>query len=183
MNSNTVIADIIENRYNSVYFPLLSENPDWLEENCTVVLSEQLLFELVCLGKNDERYTPILGQFVEYATPEAITDRVFHGLLSFPEAVREEMVIRLSHKSLRPQQLKILCATDVTFECYYTLAIYQYSSPECDVSDLQETVCKFRASKFGDQLPLLLEEVALYRTDCMEKLSFIHDLGVTLSIW
>ena len=176
MDSNAICIDIIKKRCNSAYFMLLAKNPDWLEENGTSVLSEQLLFEMICLGKRDNRYVPILVQFVDYATPEAITDRVFDELLSFPEAMRGDIIVSLSHKSLCLQQLKVLCATGVTFECFYTLATYQFSNPAYDVSDLQETISKFRTSKFGKQLQILLEEVASYPTDNIEKLTFIHDL-------
>lgn len=174
---NLVCRDILVNQKRSEYFALLSANPDWLEENCTAVLSEELLVKLVRLGKKDGAYASVIEQFVDYATPDAITDSVFQDLLSFPEGLRESMVVCLSHKSLRSKQLEVLCAANVTFECYYELAILQYRNPEYDVSALKATIEAFRASKFAEQLPVLLKEIAMYSTDSVEKQSMIYNLS------
>lgn len=172
---NLVCKDIVANQMCSSYFRYISATPGWLEDNCASTLLEQSLFDLICVGRQDKHYGPILVQFVEYATPEAITDRIFHALLTLSNAVREDIIVCLSHKLLCPRQLKTLCATDVTFECYYTLAIYQYQHPECSVSDLHETINNFRDSKFGAQLPYLLKEISSSASDNIEKRQLITD--------
>lgn len=173
---NLVCEDIVANKMRSCYFKILSEMPDWLEEHGISDLLEQPLFNLICVGKHNARYARILTQFVDYAMPDVITDSVFNALMKLPKGMRDDVVVCLSHKELSPGQLKHLCATNVTFECYYILAIYQFQHSECSNADLQETLCRFKSSIFGEQLPYLLRELLALPSDNIEKRTTIVNM-------
>lgn len=155
---NMVCNDLIQKGTGSPYFTPISAIPDWLEENCVSVLKEVCLFDLICTSKKRKLFSVVLP-FVEYAASNAITDRVFCELMNLPEPFQNDVIVSLAHKPLSAAQLETLCSRNITFECYYTLAIYQFQESAYSADDLRKTLHKFQHSKFGEQLPCLLSEL------------------------
>ena len=157
---NIVCNDLIQKGCHSPYFTLVFEVPDWLEENCVSALKEAYLFDLIRTSKMQTDLLPILLPFVEYADPGAISDRVFCELMNLPELFQNDLIISLAHKQLSAAQLETLCSKNITFECYYTLAIEQFQRSTYSNDDLRKTLLRFQHSKFGTQLPCLLAELS-----------------------
>lgn len=157
---NIVCSDLIQKGRHSPYFALVSEVPDWLEENCVSALKEASLFDLIRTSKMQNDLFPVLLPFVEYADPGAISDRVFCELMNLSELFQNGVIISLAHKQLSAAQLDTLCSKDITFECYYTLAIEQFQRSTYSDDDLRKTLLRFQHSKFGAQLPCLLAELS-----------------------
>lgn len=155
---NMVCNDLTQNGTDSPYFASVSTIPDWLEENCVSTLKEACLFDLICTSK-ERKLFPVVLPFVEYADSNAITDRVFCELMNLPEPFQNDVIVSLAHKQLSAAQLKTLCSNNITFECYYTLAIYQFQESAYSTDDLRKTLHEFQHSKFGEQLPFLVEEL------------------------
>lgn len=155
---NIVCNDLIRRGTDSPYFAPVSMIPDWLEENCVSALKEVCFFDLICATKQ-RNLLSLLLPFVEYADSDAITDRVFRELINLPESFQNDVIISLSHKPLSAAQLETLCSKNITFECFYTLAIYQFQQSVYSADDLRKTLHRFQRSKFGEQLPCLLSEL------------------------
>ena len=173
---NIVCNDLIQKGCHSPYFTLVSEVPDWLEENCVSMLKEAYLFDLIRISKIQTDLFPILLPFVEYADPNAISDRVFCELMNLPELFQNGVIISLAHKQLSAAQLEMLCSKNITFECYYTLAIEQFQQSTYSDDDLRKTLLRFQHSKFGAQLPCLLAELSSLPPSGSQKRSTVEEL-------
>lgn len=176
MDVNIVCNDFIQKGRHSPYFTLVSEEPDWLEENCVSVLKEACLIELIRISKMQNDLFSILLPFVEYADPTAISDRVFCELMDLPESFQDGVIISLAHKKLSISQLDTLCSKNITFECYYTLAIEQFQQSTYSDNDLRKTLLRFQCSKFGAQLPCLLTELSSLPPSSPQKRLTVEEL-------
>lgn len=165
---NIVCNDLIQRGTDSPYFAPVSMIPDWLEENCVSALREVYLFDLICSSKQRKLFSLLLP-FVEYADSDAITVRVFRELMNLPESFQNDVIVSLAHKPLSAAQLETLCSKNITFECFYTLAVYQFQQSVYSVHDLRNTLHRFQRSKFGEQLPCLLSELLSLPTNNEEK--------------
>ncbi len=173
---NAVCNDLLQNGTASPYFVQLTDEPDWLEENGASSLKEARLFDLICTANRQHTLFPALLQFVEYAAPEAISDRVFSALMNLPAPFRNDVLVSLSHKQLSAAQLEVLCATNITFECYYCLASDQFQQAAYSAEDLRHTLHRFQCSKFGEQMPYLLAELSEQTPSSEEKRRIVEEL-------
>lgn len=173
---NAVCNDLLQNGTASPYFTQLTDEPDWLEENCVSSLNEARLFDLIYTAKWQHTFFSALLQFVEYAAPEAISDRVFSALMNLPTPFRNDVIVSLSHKQLSAAQLEVICATNITFECYYCLASDQFQQAAYSADDLRRTLHRFQCSKFGEQMPYLLAELSERTPSSEEKRRVVEEL-------
>lgn len=93
---------------------------------------------------------------------------------------RDEIIIILSHKKLKPNQLYYLCKTDVTFECWYEL-IQTYVQSDYSDEQFSELLDEFLSSRFESMKnDLFLETQSLCTISDSKKLIFsskISDCG------
>ena len=164
-----IATAILREGKQSKYFRAMLRSPDWLEDHAVGELEPGGLLALLNRFGEASGYAEILRQFVECAASTTISDEVFGALMQFPLRQRETWIVSLAHKQLSAKQLWILCQTNVTFECYFTLAIMQYSCSGFDSSALERTLTAFSKSPFGLQLPELLSELTAYSPSSQEK--------------
>ena len=172
---NAIAAAILDGGAQSEYGKRMRHSPDWLEEHADGTLDPGRLLALLHRFGEIGNFTEILRQFIECAAPSTISDEVFDALIAFPRRQRETWIVSLAHKQLSAEQLWALCRTNVTFECYFTLAIMQYSRSDFDYDAFKRTLTAFSESPFAPQLPELLSELAASPASSHEKQALLQE--------
>lgn len=156
------------------YARCLRNNPDWITDNCTDLLQEDILLRLIDLSCEDKRYTVLLNAVVDVLDGKSVTDKAFYKLVSFPNnSVAESLKISLAHKTLSESQLLVLCSDESIFECFFELAILYYKSPNCDFEKFRNFLDTFSSGKFSYLYEELLLELSGVKTLDEKKLDWI----------
>lgn len=100
-----------------------------------------------------------LCDVVDLLSNKSITRTIFHMLLYYPdESIRTDVLVILAHMNLTLYQLRVLCETEVTFECFYTLGEKLYLEEKVPVNKFESFIEFFSHSKFKDHLIVFSEK-------------------------
>ncbi len=150
------------------------KNPDLIEDSFSGELSEQVFLHFVQFSTGSFLAKRILPAVVDAVESQSISDPVFDALLTFPDkAVRESLVVSLSHKCLSVRQLKALCATGQCFECHFELAVRQYQDPDATPEDFREAIALFLNSPFAEMRADLWNELKELPCENPKKLAIL----------
>ena len=148
----------------------LLREPDWLEENGTGRVPEKALLSLLKRGYQNPSYEPILMALINYVNGEEVTPNVFAEILQYPNKnLRDYFITALSHKSLPIDQLRALCAQNVTFECYFQLAEKYCLSKGDAAREIDALLLQLRASPFAPMEGDLLSELQQFARSLPKK--------------
>lgn len=135
-------------------------NPDWVENNFTGGISEQIFYTFINKSENNFLLRNVLPFIVDCVTDESITDKIFPLLFSYKHnEVKEQMLISLVHKHLPIHMLKKLCETNRYFESYFELVITIYKDNATSADDVKEAIDFFLKSPFSGMIKELISEM------------------------
>ena len=149
----------------------MQENPDWIENNFTGGISEQIFYTFINKSENIFLLRSVLPFIVDCVTDESITDKIFSLLFSYEhDKTKEKILISLAHKHLPVHMLKKLCETNRHFESYFELVITIYKDNVTSADDIKEVIDFFLKSPFSGMIKELISEMnALNVTDFSKK--------------
>ena len=132
-----------------------------IEENCfsAAVIPQKLLQVFNKLQVNN-RACDIVYQILESVVPESISDELVKSIISCKDvAIRGECIVILSHKQISSVQLRMLCHTNIAFECWFSLIERLFVDESCTLSEFQDILNDFIRSPFGVMHKMLKYEL------------------------
>lgn len=149
---------------NSMYIKILlknlKKNPNWIEDNLIGDIESDTLLKFLRASCRRRKYRIIMPDVIELANASAFNEEVFDFVLHYPEkTLRDELLISLCHKKLKEDQLIVLCEQEISFECYFELAILYYSNTKYQIEDLMRVITTFHNSKYSYMKKELLMDI------------------------
>lgn len=157
---------------------ILRCNPNWIEDNYSGMIPENLVLDLINRSCIQRCYTRLLVPIIDVLDSSSITDIVFQKLVRFPESnIKKELIVCLCHKELKEQQLLKLCEIGTEFECFFELAFIYYKSNTYSLDKLKSFLEGFYISEFGYLYKELLQELIDCHQDVeADKKKYVVDL-------
>ena len=148
-NLQQTINKVLDTKTDSVLVSWIQEN----EGDKEYSVEEPILIRLIYYTLLHKKARSILADVVALLSHKSITRTVFHMLLYYPdEAIKIDILVILAHMNLTLYQLRMLCETEITFECFYTLGEKLYLENKISVSKFESFIKFFYHSKFKDHL-------------------------------
>lgn len=142
------------------FLNILESEPNWIENNSNSLVSDKILNEFVCASYKKHELGVVLTEVMDAVGVASISDLVFDAIMRHPdENIRQLLLISLSHKSLRENQLRSLCDEQICFECFFELAILYYTRAEYPIDKFSTFVDEFAKSKYSYLLVELISEL------------------------
>ena len=144
-----IIYKVLDTKTDSVLVSWIQENEGDKEYN----VEEPILIRFIYHTLLHKKAKEVLCDVVNLLSNKSITRTVFHMLLYYPdESIRTDVLVILAHMNLTLYQLRVLCETEVTFECFYTLGEKLYLDEKVPVNKFEGFIEFFSHSKFKDHL-------------------------------
>lgn len=142
------------------FLNILESKQNWIENNSNSLVSDKILNEFVCASYKKHELGVVLAEVMDAVGVASISDLVFDAIMRHPdENIRQLLLISLSHKSLRENQLRSLCDEQICFECFFELAILYYTRAEYPIDKFSTFVDEFAKSKYSYLLVELISEL------------------------
>ena len=143
-----------------IFLQLLDDNPDWIEDNISGEITYSTLSEIIEVGYTDQKYGMFLTYIIELIEGCIIDDFMFDKIVFYPyNDIKEKMLISLAHKSLKENQLCRLCDLEISFECYFELAILYYTESEYQLETLKRFIGRVLESRYSYIIKELVMEL------------------------
>ncbi len=146
----------------------LSACRDWLRihEGELCEIPENILIQYIYITVVRKKYRKMLNDVIEALSDSSVTETTFNMLYYYPEReCREQVCISLCHMKLNYRQLYLLCQTELTDECYYTLGEQLYWDNDISVQEYDNFMKFFSESKFREHIPFLVHDFISPRGD------------------
>lgn len=165
------IHSINSKSYRKKLYKKLQSDWNYLESHYKqVAISSNILSDFLDLSIHDRYAAEILCQIVEIAEPSSFSNCIFQKIINHPdEAIRNRCIVSLSHQQLPKEFLKDLCATNLCFECYFSLILLAYTDSSISVAELNDAISSFDNSPYSDMWTELIAEIKLVTASCEEK--------------
>ena len=155
-----------------VFLQLLDDNPNWIEDNINGEITYPTLLKIIGVAYTDQRYGLFLTYIIEIIEGSFIDDFMFNKIIFYPyEDMKERMLISLAHKPLKENQLRCLCDLEISFECYFELAILYYTESGYSLETLKRFIGRILESRYAYIIKELVAELKEYHV-ASEKMKY-----------
>lgn len=153
------------------FYHKYSEDPEWIRDHCYGGIKKETFQRLINNSLHNKNTGELLEAIVEVVDAKSITNIIFQQLYHYPvNCARKSFWISLSHKKgMTESQLKDLCATNYTFECFFELAKLYYKNKGYSVETFSCFLDNFRKGLYSDMYDDMLQELKQTKTKDKEK--------------
>lgn len=149
---------------------------NFLEDNYKGHITEEKFKRIISMSIKNTRLRQLLPSIVDCVSDDSITEDIFDMLYMYQHRrTREDFIISLCHKKLPINMLRILCRTNLCFECYFELAIRIYQSDEFTADDFKTVLHLFFESPYSAMEEELICEIKSYNASSYDKQVIIDD--------
>lgn len=148
------------------FYEKYSKDPEWIRDHCYGGIKEEIFQRLINSSLYNKNMGELLEAIVEVVNAKSITNAIFQQLYHYPvNCVRKSFWISLSHKKgMTESQLKDLCTTNYTFECFFELAELYYKNKKYTVETFSCFLNDFRMGLYADMYTDMLQELKQSKT-------------------
>lgn len=151
-NLEQKLIEVLDNKID--YLTLkkwMDENDDFNEYH----VKESIIVRFIYYTLINKKIRIVLGDVVDHLSSHSITRTVFYMLFYYPDdSARTDILIILAHMNLTIYQLELLCETELTFECFYTLGEKLYLDEKISVNKFDNFMKFFYHSKFKEHITI-----------------------------
>lgn len=143
------------------FYKKYSEDSEWIRDHCYGRIKKETFQRLINSSLHNKNTGELLEAIVEVVDAKSITNAIFQQLYYYPvNCVRKNFWISLSHKKgMTESQLKDLCATNYTFECFFELAELYYKNKKYSVDTFSCFLDDFRMGLYAGMYADMLQEL------------------------